>query len=28
MLKRVKAAFDAAGVTIPYPHRVEVRKDG
>ena len=28
MLKRVKAAFDAAGVTIPYPHRVEIRKEG
>lgn len=28
MLKTVKEAFDAAGVTIPYPHTVEVRKSG
>ncbi|WP_372890346.1 hypothetical protein [Rhodosalinus sp.] len=28
MLKRAKAAFDAEGVTIPYPHRVELRKSG
>jgi len=28
MLKTVKEAFDAQGITIPYPHRVEIRKDG
>ncbi len=26
MLKRVKEAFDAEGVTIPYPHSVEISK--
>jgi small conductance mechanosensitive channel len=26
MLKRVKEAFDAEGVTIPYPHSVEIQK--
>jgi small conductance mechanosensitive channel len=28
MLKRVKQAFDAEGVTIPYPHSVEIQKAG
>jgi len=28
ILKAVKEAFDAEGVTIPYPHQVEVAKDG
>ena len=26
MLKRVKEAFDDGGITIPYPHSVEIRK--
>ncbi len=28
MTKAVKEAFDAGGISIPYPHRVEIRKDG
>ncbi|POF34848.1 mechanosensitive ion channel family protein [Roseibium marinum] len=28
MLKSVKEAFDAGGISIPYPHTVEVRKTG
>ncbi|PVB63207.1 mechanosensitive ion channel domain-containing protein [Labrenzia sp. 011] len=27
MLKSVKEAFDAGGISIPYPHAVEIRKD-
>lgn len=27
MTKRVKESFDKNGVSIPYPHRVEIRKD-
>lgn len=26
MLKQVKEAFDAGGITIPYPHQVEIQK--
>jgi len=26
MIKAVKQAFDAQGITIPYPHQVEIRK--
>lgn len=28
MLKAIKEAFDEEGITIPYPHQVEVAKDG
>ncbi|MGR3290025.1 MAG: mechanosensitive ion channel family protein [Paracoccaceae bacterium] len=28
MTKAVKEAFDKAGITIPYPHTVQIRKDG
>ncbi len=28
MLKAVKEAFDAAGISIPYPHSVEIQKAG
>jgi small conductance mechanosensitive channel len=27
MLKRVKQAFDREGITIPYPHQVEIHKE-
>ena len=28
MLKAVKEAFDAGGISIPYPHSVEIQKAG
>lgn len=28
LTRRVKEAFDKAGITIPYPHQVEIRKQG
>ena len=28
MLKSVKEAFDAGGISIPYPHSVEIQKAG
>lgn len=28
LTKAVKEAFDAAGISIPYPHQVEIRKQG
>jgi len=28
MIKTVKEAFDKGGITIPYPHQVEIRKEG
>ena len=28
MTKAVKEAFDAQGITIPYPHEVQIQKDG
>lgn len=28
LIKKVKEAFDAQGITIPYPHQVEIRKAG
>ena len=28
LTKIIKEAFDAQGVSIPYPHTVEIRKDG
>ncbi len=28
MIRQVKEAFDKAGISIPYPHSVEIKKDG
>lgn len=28
LTKKIKEAFDAGGITIPYPHQVEIRKSG
>ncbi|MFP3386682.1 mechanosensitive ion channel family protein, partial [Tritonibacter sp. SIMBA_163] len=28
MIQGVKEAFDAEGISIPYPHRVEIQKEG
>lgn len=28
LLQRIKEAFDAGGISIPYPHQVEIRKAG